>query len=92
MQSELDALVVVVVDGITHARFERINAAGCRKMEILGLQGVEEISIAALSKQRPCGSCLLDAVLCEQRSLGQHLVVPALVRVHDQFSGGAPRP
>ena len=39
VQSELNALVVAVIDVIMHACFERIKAVGCYKMEILGLQG-----------------------------------------------------
>lgn len=42
MQPEFDALVVVVVDVIMHTRFERINAVGRGKMEILSLQDAEE--------------------------------------------------
>ena len=37
LQSEIDALMVVVADVIMHACFERINAAGLYKMEIHGL-------------------------------------------------------
>jgi len=36
--------VVVVVDVIMHARFERINAIGPFEMEVLGFQGAEEAS------------------------------------------------
>jgi hypothetical protein len=59
LQAELDALAVVLVDAIMHAHFERINSAGSFEMEILGFQGTEELSIAALSKQ-----LLLLLMLC----------------------------
>ena len=41
-QSELDTLMVVVVNVIIHARFVRINAVGRSKPEVLGLDGAEE--------------------------------------------------
>jgi len=44
-----DALVVVVVDVIMHARRERNNAVGPFEMEVLGFQ--RTLLIAALSKQ-----------------------------------------
>lgn len=36
LQPEVDALVVLVVNVIMHARFERINAACFVEMEVLG--------------------------------------------------------
>ncbi len=42
MQSELDALMVVIVDVIVHARLEFIKAVKRCKTEVLGLEGAKE--------------------------------------------------
>ena len=75
-----------------HARLERINAVGRCKMEILGLQGAEEAFDHRVVKAVALAAhALLDSMAREHRSAGLHLVVPTLVRVHDQFCG-APCP
>jgi len=77
--------VVVVVDVIMHARFERINAIAPFEMEVLGFQGAEEafnrrdIEAVALAAH-----ALLDSASHEHRSVGLHLVVPTLVGMHAQ--------
>ena len=69
-----------------HARFERIKAVGCCKMEILGLQGAEEaLNCRVVKAVALTAHALLDSTLRKQRSIGLHLVVPALIRVNDQF-------
>jgi hypothetical protein len=52
-QSELDALVVVVVNLVVHARFQRLKVIERGKMEVLCLSVSEKLSITALSKQLP---------------------------------------
>ena len=49
--------MVVVLDVIMHARFERINAIGPFEMEVLGFQGAEE----AFNR------CVVEAVAAERR-------------------------
>ena len=85
--------MVVVMDVIMHTRFERINAARCGKMEILGLQGAEEaLNCCVVKAVALTTHALLDSTLREHRSVGLHLVVPALVRVNDQLrSARGPR-
>ena len=85
--------MVVLMDVIMHTRFERIKAARCCKTEVLGLQGTEEafnrrvVEAVALTAH-----ALLDSTLRKHRSIGLHLVVPALVRVNDQLrSARGPR-
>ena len=69
-----------------HARFESINVVGRDKTEILSFQGVEEAFNHRVVKAVALAAhALLDSTSREHRPVGQHLVVPALVRVHDQF-------
>ena len=82
--------MVVVMNVIMHARFERINAIGPFEMEVLGFQGAEEaFNRRVVEAVALAAHALLDSTSREHRSVGLHLVVPALVRVHDQF-GDAP--
>ena len=85
--------MVVVADVIMHARFERIKAARCCKTGMLGLQGSEDAFNCRVVKAVALAAhALLDSTLCKQRSIRLHLVVPALVRVNDQFlSARGPR-
>jgi hypothetical protein len=53
LQSELDALVVVVMHGVMHAHFERIHAIGPFEMEVLGFQGAEEAFNRRIVEQLP---------------------------------------
>lgn len=77
--------MVVVVDVIMHARFERINAIGSFETEVLGFQGAEEafdhrvVKVGALAAH-----ALLDSASHEHRSVVLHLVVLTLVGMHDQ--------
>lgn len=85
--------MVVVIDVIMHARFQRINAVGRVKTVILGLQGAEDALDSCIVKAVALTAhALLDSALRKQRSIRLHLVVPALVRVNDQFlSARGPR-
>lgn len=68
-----------------HARFERINAVRPFKMEILGLQGAEEaFNRRVVEAVAFATHALLGSASREHCSVGLHLVVPALVGVHDQ--------
>ena len=82
--------MVVVVNVIMHARFERIKAVGRSKPEVLGLQGAEEAFNHRVVKAVALAAhALLDSTSREHRSIRLHLVVPTLVRVDDQFPGAS---
>lgn len=87
--------MVVVIDVIMQARRERIKAGWCCQTEVLGVQGAK----GALNRRVVLAvvftaHALLDSTLRKHRPIGLDLVVPALVRVNDQFrcaSGPAKR-
>lgn len=62
-------------------------------MKILGLQSAEEaLNCRVVKAVALTAHALLDSTLRKHRSIGLHLVVPALVRVNDQFrSARGPR-
>lgn len=78
--------MVVVVNVIMHARFERFKAVGRSKPKVLGLEGAEEALNCRIVKAVALSAhALLDSPLHKHRSMGLHLVVPTLVGVDDQF-------
>ena len=77
--------MVVVMNVIMHARFERINAIGPFEMEVLGFQGAEEaFNRRVVEAVALAAHALLDSASHEHRSVGLHLVMPTLVGMHDQ--------
>ena len=77
--------MVVVMNVIMHARFERINAIGPFELEVLGFQGAEVAFNRRVVKAVTLAThALLDSASHEHRSVGPHLVVPTLFGMHDQ--------
>lgn len=71
-----------------HARFERIKAAGRGKMEVLGFQGAKEAFNRGVVKAVAFAAhALRDSARRKHRAVRLHLVVPALIRMNDQFAG-----
>ncbi len=63
-----------------HARFERINAVGPFEIKILGLQGAEEaFNCCVVETVAFAAHALLDSASRKHRTVGLHLVLPALV-------------
>lgn len=70
-----------------HARFKLLKAVERCKIEILGLEGAEEALDHRVVEAVPSAThALSDAVMRKHRSVWLHLVVPALVRMHTEFS------
>lgn len=73
-----------MAEPVNHKRvqrhFKRINAIGCCKMEILGLQPTEEaLNCRVVKAVALKARALLDSALREHCSIGLHLALPALV-------------
>ena len=65
--------MVVVIDVIMQARFDRIKAAQCCKMVILGFQGAKEaLDCRVVKAVALAAHALLDCTLRKHRSVGLH--------------------
>ena len=77
LQSELNALVVVVVDLIVHALFECRDAAEHCKMLVLGFQGAEDaLYHRAVKAVLSATHTLRDAMMRKHRSVQLPLALP----------------
>ena len=78
--------MVVISNAIVHARFEQINSLYLFKMVILRFWGAEEAPNHCVVKAIALTThTLLHPTLLEHCSIGLHLVVPTLIRVHNKF-------
>ena len=80
--------MVVVANVIVHARFEVRNAVEPGKVEEFCLERAEEALDRCIVKAVPFAAhALRDTVMRKHCSMRLHSVVPALIRMHDQFGG-----